>query len=201
MPTPDDLERLARLAEDKAKDQGTRHGARPRPSQLPADSQAPPSDGGIYRANPFDGDTLTRKTRAEMARHGDVLLDAPPQGGVSEDERAGYAEPPWWRTAMGMVKVIGALTLAIPATAAATTTTVVSIINALRQPTDPKLREDVEATKKELTALRSFLAEKDTARALELEKRFDGLGSRLTDLDIRYPAPKVDPRRSPRRDP
>lgn len=107
-------------------------------------------------------------------------------------------EPRWWHTASGMVKVIGALTLGIPAASAATTASVVAIINALRQPTDPKLREDVEGTRREVGSLRKYLDEKDSARQLELEQRFNHEDAKIRDLDLRYPEPRVDPLRRPK---
>jgi hypothetical protein len=125
-----------------------------------------------------------------VAEH--VPVSVPP-----ESELQGQAHVPWWRTTMGMVKVIGALTLAIPATTAATTTAVVSIINALKQPTDPKLRADVDEIRSEVTSLRGYLRDRDTARERELEVKFNALRAKDTELDLRYPAPKVDPNRPP----
>jgi hypothetical protein len=105
-----------------------------------------------------------------------------------------YAEPAWWRSAGGVAKVIGAAAGGL----VAATASLVAIIGALRQPTDPKLREEVEATRREVAGLRTYLDNKDTARQLELEKRFDALSARLTDLDLRYPAPKPNPLRPPK---
>lgn len=105
-----------------------------------------------------------------------------------------YAESPWWRTASGVCKVIAAAAAGL----GVATGSLVAIIGALRQPTDPKLREDVESVKTEVASLRQYLTQRDSARALEQQKELDAIRSSIRDLDIRYPALKTDPLRSPK---
>jgi hypothetical protein len=100
----------------------------------------------------------------------------------------------WWRTTSGMLKIMAA----VPVMLAASTASVVAIINALRQPADPDLVKDIALARKEVAGLRRYVEQKDIAREEQTQRRLDGMNSRILDLDARYPAPKKNPRRAPK---
>ncbi|HEY3499041.1 MAG TPA: hypothetical protein VGK73_30325 [Polyangiaceae bacterium] len=162
----------------------------PDPSSLPPvgpkKSLSPPPQS--YPTTAAERELAAARAEMQDARELLARLSAAAEEASSRPAPA-PPELPWWRSTAGICKVIAAASGGL----IAATGSIVLIINAARAPTDPQLRADVDAIKVEVRGLRAYLQQKDQARAEELEKRFDAIGARLVDLDLRYPAPKKHP--------
>jgi hypothetical protein len=165
---------------------GARHGSRSQGQREPRSMS--PAFGTPESAIP--------QLRAAVEQQGD-RLELPPVSAPSVPPpprpRPAF-ELEWWRTTSGMLKIMAA----VPVMLAASTASVVAIINALRQPADPDLVKDIALARKEVAGLRRYVEQKDIAREEQTQRRLDGMNSRILDLDARYPAPKKNPRRAPK---
>lgn len=164
----------------------TPKGMAPGPSSMPPRIDSPPP----ISVPTSQAERELAETRAELQDARELLSRLATAAEEASSRRTlASAELPWWKSTGGLLKVMAAAPVAL----AAATGSLVLIINALRAPTDPQLRADVDAIKVEVRGLRTYLQQKDQARAEELEKRFDAIGARLVELDLRYPAPKKHP--------
>lgn len=151
-------------------------------------SEAPPPSMGTLVPAPWDD---TTETRMAAVKAGYRVAPPPPQGGSI----APYYEQTWWKSGKGFAMVLGGFATLFGALGGIA----IPLINAMKQPdaANEKIHKLEEAEEQRKLAA-PLQKDAEEAREKEREKQLNELRARIQELDLRYPAPKVDPHRRPK---